>query len=150
MQQPVHLPDFVPEDLQQAYGEEARRSVRCHTASRFSSGAVAPSTADARPARRVPRTRPASDTGADRRLDLIAALLIALPGAVLLSALWAWLAVTTDHLIWWFPATGGLVTVAALAVTVWRVRANHGTTARHSSRAAGARTASLQQTSDLN
>lgn len=124
MQQPIHLPDFIPEDLQQAYGEDARRSVRCHTASRSPAAVAVPPASDSRP------TSAESVKSRRRRLDLTAAVLIALPGAVLLSALWAWLAVTTDELIWWVPAMGGLTTVAVLAATVWRVLARHGGTAR--------------------
>lgn len=120
MQQPVHLPDFIPEDLQQAYGEDARRSVRCHTASRSPVAAAVPPASDSQPASAE------SVRSRRRRQDLTAAVIIALPGAVLLSVLWAWLAVTTDDLIWWFPAVGGLTTVAVLAATVWRALARHG------------------------
>lgn len=124
MQQPVHLPDFIPEDLLQAYGEDARRSVSCHTASRSPGAAGVPASSGPRP------TSAESVSSRRRRQDLTAAVIIALPGAVLLSVLWAWLAVTTDDLIWWFPAMGGLATVAVLAATVWRALARRGGTAR--------------------
>lgn len=124
MQQPVHLPDFIPEDLQQAYGEDARRSVSCHTASRSPGAAGVPPASGPWP------TSAESIRSRRHRQDLTAAVIIALPGAVLLSVLWAWLAVTTDDLIWWFPAVGGLTTVAVLAATVWRALARHGRTAR--------------------
>lgn len=99
MQQPIHLPDFIPDDLQQAHGAEAR----CRVAE----------------ARRIaqqpaPRSRPRTS-----RTDFVAAILVALPGTVLLSMLWAWLAITTSDLIWWVPAVGGTTTATVLALSVW-------------------------------
>lgn len=125
MQQPVHLPDFIPEDLQQAFGEEARHRVEHHAASRRGPNAM-PSAAgrpDRSPTSGLPPLRAERTHGRDQRRDLIAAILLALPGTVLLSALWAWLAITTNDVVWWFPAVGGMTTAAALAVAVWRARA---------------------------
>lgn len=100
MQQPIHLPDFIPDDLQQAHGAEAR----CRVAE----------------ARRRPVQQPAPRSGPHTaRTDLVAALLVALPGTILLSVLWAWLAITTSDLIWWAPTVGGATVAAVLALAVW-------------------------------
>lgn len=91
MQPPVHLPDFIPQDLLNDHGDEARRLVEQRASSR--------------------RRSPAG-------LPLRPAALIALPGIVILSALWAWLAITTGDPLWWFAAAGGVTSAAVFAATV--------------------------------
>lgn len=103
MPPPIHLPDFVPDDLQQAHGAEARCRV-----------------AEAR--RRVAEQAVPRATPRTARADFTAAVLVALPGTILLSVLWAWLAITTSDLIWWAPTVGGMTTAAVLALSVWLAR----------------------------
>lgn len=100
MQKPIHLPDFIPDDLQQAHGAEAR----CRVAEARRRIAQQP----------APRSRPRT-----ARTDFVAAVLVALPGTILLSVLWAWLAITTSDLIWWAPTAGGITTAVVLAFSVW-------------------------------
>lgn len=100
MQQPIHLPDFIPDDLQQAHGAEAR----CRVAEARHRAAQQP----------APSSRPRT-----AREDFVAAVLVAVPGTVLLSVLWAWLAITTSDFIWWVPTAGGITTAVVLALSVW-------------------------------
>lgn len=100
MQQPIHLPDFIPDDLLQAHGAEAR----CRVAEARHRVAQQP----------MPHSRPRTT-----RTEFVAAVLVALPGIILLSVLWAWLAITTSDLIWWGPTAGGITTAVVLAFFVW-------------------------------
>lgn len=112
MQQPIHLPDYVPDDLQQAHGAEARCRV-AEARRRVAEQAV-------------PRSGPRT-----ARTDFAAAVLVALPGTILLSVLWAWLAITTSDLIWWAPTVGGTTTAAVLALSVWLAKRATFRSSRH-------------------
>lgn len=101
---PVVVPDYLPAELQQAYGQQARHQV---TARRHSS--------DAPP-------RPHHDGGplgwlTIAQLPLVAAALaVALLGLTAMTVVWAWLATTHDPMWWAYTGVGAaLLGVTAVA-----------------------------------
>ncbi|HVL98328.1 MAG TPA: hypothetical protein VM324_03450 [Egibacteraceae bacterium] len=128
MSLPAELPSFIPDDLLHAYADDARRHVE-RTRPRTAPHQAATTTiAAGRPqphARREPvvvtlPARPALSA------PLIAAMLLGLAGSVVVTALWSWLAVSQESVVWWWLAAGGFALVAVSSLLVARVLAGSG------------------------
>lgn len=127
MRPAVTPPDFIPEDIQAAHLDEARWLVQQRAPQPSApppsapqpsapSDGSAPRRTGAPPRRRV-RSRLLGATRAQRR-NVAAAGLMALPGTLLLTGLWGWLALTTGEAVWWAIAGGGAAMTAVLAVAI--------------------------------
>lgn len=105
----LHVPDHVPDDVQQQHLDAARAQVtqsRPRDSVRVLRHVAAPP---------QPQVRPVPAVDAPM---FLAAAVVAVVGVVLLTIMWTYLAVTVEPLWWWFVA-GGTLLVAPPAIATW-------------------------------
>jgi hypothetical protein len=110
----IHVPTYIPPDIQQAYLDDARQQVRQRGTTRVMTVTAAPV---------VPAPTPMEPAG-DRTL-LLTGLVAAAVGLLGLVGWWGYLAWTTSETVWFVLALFGAIAVLhmpAAIVTTMRVR----------------------------
>lgn len=112
-------PDYIPDHIQTLHLDEARHRLR-----QTPRGAAGPPTMGV--ANTDPRTDPtdgfaelAPSPARGPRVTTVASALIGVPGAMALTAVWAWLSMTRPSPVWWsLTALGVALTVVGIVSVV--------------------------------
>lgn len=108
------VPDYIPDDIQTVYLDEARRRLR--------QTPQAPSELDAveTPADILEyRALPVPSAARRMPMTTVAAALIGVPGVLAMTTVWAWLAVTRPSPVWWsLTALGGLLSLVGAVAAI--------------------------------